>query len=192
MSYYTKFLKSQFIRLRTVFSVSSDLMTVTGNPKVSNWSLEKGYFRNDLKETYPYSIFGTGVRAGLSIILSESKGIFDYACNGPDTSYKIALHTPDEIPQISRNFFHFPNQRHAIFTVKPYVVISTQNLQQYPLKQRLCYYSGERRLQFFRIYLQRNCEFECFANFTLKSCNCVSFSMPSNAFVENFICSLTF
>lgn len=152
---------------------------------VLNWTLEKGYVRDDLKETYPHSVFGTGIRAGLSIVLSELKGVFDYACNGPDTSYKIALHTPDEIPQISRNFFHIPNQRHAIFTVKPNVVITIQNLQQYPLDQRLCYYSDERRLQFFKIYHQRNCEFECLTNFTLNSCNCVSFSMPSNSFIKN-------
>lgn len=157
-------------------------MTVVNNTKVKFWSLENGYINVDDKnsaDVYPHRVFGTGLRAGLSISLSSSKLAFDFACSGPDQSFKIALHTPDEIPQVSRNFFHIPNERHAIFSVRPNLVTTISELRDYPLGQRQCYFSEERQLQFFRNYNQRNCEFECFTNFTLRKCECVSFPMPS-------------
>lgn len=43
---------------------------------------------------------------------------------------------------------------------------------------RQCYFNYERRLKYFKVYTQQNCELECITNFTLQTCGCVKFSMP--------------
>lgn len=48
--------------------------------------------------------------------------------------------------------------------------------------RRQCFFDTERQLRFFKIYTQRNCELECLANFTVKTCGCAKFSMPSGYF----------
>lgn len=48
----------------------------------------------------------------------------------------------------------------------------------FPPESRNCYYEDERKLKFFKMYAQSHCEFECLANYTLKKCGCVRFSMP--------------
>lgn len=45
--------------------------------------------------------------------------------------------------------------------------------------RRQCYFESERHLTYYKTYTQRNCELECFANFTIKKCNCSPFFMPS-------------
>lgn len=44
--------------------------------------------------------------------------------------------------------------------------------------RRQCFFNSERYLRFFKHYTQHNCELECLANYTMKTCGCVKFSMP--------------
>lgn len=46
---------------------------------------------------------------------------------------------------------------------------------------RQCYFDWENRLQFFKVYTQRNCELECLTAKTLRTCRCVTFAMPRSA-----------
>ncbi|EDS26207.1 gonad-specific amiloride-sensitive sodium channel 1 [Culex quinquefasciatus] len=54
----------------------------------------------------------------------------------------------------------------------------TVNEEDYTPSRRRCFFSHERKLQFFAIYNQANCELECLTNYTRKLCSCVRFSMP--------------
>lgn len=42
---------------------------------------------------------------------------------------------------------------------------------------RNCYLPEEKKLKFFKVYNKINCEHECQAELTLKSCGCVQFFM---------------
>lgn len=56
---------------------------------------------------------------------------------------------------------------------------SNLNFLMFPISfSRQCYFSNEKRLQFFQDYTKPSCDFECLTNFTLQQCGCVRFSMP--------------
>jgi amiloride-sensitive sodium channel len=64
--------------------------------------------------------------------------------------------------------------------VKPQMITTSKNLDQYHYDRRNCYFGHEKELKYFKFYTQSNCELECLTNFTRQECGCVKFSMPSN------------
>jgi amiloride-sensitive sodium channel len=58
------------------------------------------------------------------------------------------------------------------------MMTTSPKLQSYDPKVRQCFFEDEKKLRFFKLYTQSNCEIECLANFTLNTCGCVKFSMP--------------
>lgn len=129
-------------------------------------------------EIYPLRVFGAS--DGLRINLRLFELDFDYLCSGPVQGFKLLLHTPEEIPQISKYYYRIPLDHEVILSVKPNVMTTSESLQEYNPVRRQCYFEWERYLKYFRIYTQRNCELECITNATVKRCGCVSFAMPSN------------
>jgi acid-sensing ion channel, other len=59
------------------------------------------------------------------------------------------------------------------------MITTSDNLRSYLPSTRQCYFEGERYLHYFTAYTQRNCELECFTNYTLQECGCTMFNMPS-------------
>lgn len=51
------------------------------------------------------------------------------------------------------------------------------DLKTLPVKQRLCYMDGERKLKFFKIYTQYHCEIECLSDKLKQICECVPFDI---------------
>lgn len=92
---------------------------------------------------------------------------------------QIHLHTPGEMPQISKQYFRVPLNQEVIVSVKPNVMTTAEGLIQYAPSRRQCFFNKERDLKYFKIYTQKNCELECLSNYTVKMCNCTKFSMPS-------------
>lgn len=45
------------------------------------------------------------------------------------------------------------------------------------INDRSCYMDEERHLKFFKAYTKRNCEIECFSNFSKEVCNCVPYDV---------------
>lgn len=72
-------------------------------------------------------------------------------------------------------------------SVKPNMITTSSGLADYAPERRQCYFNDERQLKFFKVYTQSNCELECLANYTLKACGCVKFSMPRDS--ETRICT---
>ena len=141
------------------------------------WTLEDGYSTKD-PETYPRRVLGPGARAGFNIVLKLTEPDLDYLCRGPVQGFKILLHTPGEIPRVSKQYFRVPLRQEVVVSVKPNMITTSSGLLDYAPDRRQCYFNKERDLKFFKVYTQSNCELECLANFTLNACGCVKFSMP--------------
>lgn len=182
------------------FRMSGDMMTVTDNKNATNWNLEDGYdVANVDPETYPFRVFGAGARAGLFALLRLYEQDLEYLCRGPVQGFKILLHTPGEVPQVSKHYFRVPLLQEVLVSVKPNMITTSEGLRHYEPNRRQCFFDSERQLRFFKVYTQRNCELECLSNFTKIECGCVKFSMPSKSytrprkhFLSNFICFIAY
>ncbi|XP_073819618.1 pickpocket protein 28-like [Musca autumnalis] len=143
-----------------------------------SWSLEDGYSLNSGLHTYPARVLSAGARAGLFIVLQSFKEELDYGCRGPIQGFKVLLHSPDDVPLVSKQFVRIPMGKEIVIAVKPNMITTSAGIAEYEPKRRQCYMMSERSLKFFKVYTQNNCELECLANYTLKTCGCVKFSMP--------------
>lgn len=163
------------------FRISDDFLENDHNISSPNWTLESGYLDKlpvDI-DTYPYRVFGAGQDGGLIVFLRLYQQNFDYICRGPMQGFKILLHTPGEVPQVSKNFIRISALDEMLIAAKPDMITTANDLRIHSAEERQCYLENERNLRYFKVYTQSNCELECLANFTLQSCGCVKFSMPS-------------
>lgn len=162
--------------------MAPELMAIDNNPKAIHWNPEQGYDETRFDHyvrIYPHRAYSTGLRAGFGSTLFFLNHTTDFLCSGPIHGFKIILHGPDEIPQISKNFFHIPSKSNILISIRPNLIITDEQLMKYSPEQRQCFFNSERILRFFRFYNQQNCELECLANFTKSECGCVPFYMPS-------------
>lgn len=165
-----------------IFRVAPELFGKIDNRSSDRWNSENGYDdstggRNRI-DTYPYRVFGTGPQECLYVSLAQITENIDYLCRFPIDGFKVILHSPAEIPQPSAHYFHVAPATLVSAAVKPHMIGTSKELQSYPPTRKLCYYSTERKLRFFKIYTQRHCELECQSNYTLKQCDCVLFWHP--------------
>jgi amiloride-sensitive sodium channel len=159
--------------------VHEDLsFNIPHNSTKIEWSLEKGYPTADI-DILPRRVLGSGAKAGLNIVLGLFETDLEYLCRGPVQGFKILLHTPGEIPRVSKHYFRVPLHQEVLVSVKPQIITTAGNLDQYHYNRRQCYFNHEKQLKYFKIDTQSNCELECLANFTRQECGCVKFSMPS-------------
>ncbi|KAJ8916851.1 hypothetical protein NQ315_005858 [Exocentrus adspersus] len=67
-----------------------------------------------------------------------------------------------------------------IVAISPTEIITSDDVKEYSVSKRKCFFQSEKRLKFFKYYTQYNCKLECLTNITLKICGCVAFYMPHN------------
>lgn len=113
---------------------------------------------------------------------------YDTLCSR-DLGYKIIVHSPDETPNIKRNYFQVSADQNAVVKVKPRVMKTSQNLRRISPSRRQCYFEYESKLRYFSSYTQSNCDLECLSNFTLKACGCVKYFMVRDNSTE--ICNIS-
>uniref|UniRef100_A0A0K8VEQ2 Sodium channel protein Nach n=1 Tax=Bactrocera latifrons TaxID=174628 RepID=A0A0K8VEQ2_BACLA len=142
------------------------------------WSLQNGYAVDSGIKTYPARVLGAGARAGFFIALQSFRQEVDYTCRGPIQGFKVSLHSPDDIPQVSNQFVRIPMGKEVVIAVKPNMITTSAGIAEYPPQRRQCFLEHERTLRFFKVYTQNNCVLECLTNLTLANCGCVKFSMP--------------
>lgn len=177
----------------------------------SNWTVF-GYDNNE-PITYPVRVLGSGKKAGITIALKMRKKDVDYACKEIANGFRLAFHTPDELPRTASYFHRIPFNVETTISLDPRVMTTSKSLAHYKPKKRQCYFAGEKRLTFFKAYTQSNCKLECLTgefisklfhcqeiqkqsfvyNFldsstelVLRRCGCVKFSMPRNS--ETKVC----
>ncbi|XP_053686080.1 pickpocket protein 28-like [Sabethes cyaneus] len=144
----------------------------------TNWSLDDGYLSGTDINTYPRRSLGAGIKAGLTVLLKSNESDMDYLCGNSFQGFKVLLHMPNEYPQLLNQHFRIPLNQEVTVAVTPRMIETSDNIVSYKPMRRQCFFNNERYLKFFRMYTQSNCELECLANFTLKRCGCVKFSMP--------------
>lgn len=150
----------------------------------TNWTLQDGYKDADPDDSYPIrAALGkdSDGEASFQLILSLNRSNIEPFCQRPTDElkgFKIILHSPDELPNVKKNFFQIGLNQVVNVNVKPEYISTSDKLRAYTPEQRKCFFDGERTLQFFRVYNQNNCEIECLANYTLTMCGCSKFFMP--------------
>lgn len=156
-------------------------MTVDNSGRTSShWNMENGYNANvSENEIYPFRVFGCGRADTLTILMGITIDDSQLYCSGFAPGFRLLLHLPDELPRLPDDFVFIPIEQEIFISVRPNVIATSRGLRRYPPTKRGCFFKSERQLRFFQTYGQRNCEFECAANFTKKTCDCVQFYMPS-------------
>lgn len=92
--------------------------------------------------------------------------------------YKIIFHNPNEIPTPFHDEYFISFDYERMFTLTAKSFRNDPEMRKYAPESRRCYFAGERKLKFFKSYTKAHCDYECMANYTLKKCGCVKFSMP--------------
>lgn len=165
--------------------MQKDYKYVQQNRSSEHWSLENGYTKDSSIGSFPVRVLGAGAEAGIYVYLNTNKTDIDYVCGSLGQGYKVHLHTPGEVPQVSKQFFRVPFNQEMIVSVKPNMMTTSEGLRHYAPSRRQCFFNKERDLKYFKEYTQKNCELECLSNYTIKLCGCVKFSMPSRFFLNN-------
>lgn len=174
--------------------MAPEMMSVTNNPNATKWSLDGGYDDSESigAETYPYRVLSAGARAGFIALIHLFERNLDYICRGPVQGFKMLLHSPEEVPQISKQYFRVPLEQALTLLVKPSMITTSEGLRSYKPNRRKCYFNSERQLRFFKAYTQSNCELECLSNHTYHECGCVKFSLPSNVLTDTNLFAMYF
>lgn len=98
-----------------------------------SWSMESGYKTPSSidPQTYPFRVFGSGARVGLFVLLRQYEQHMEYLCRGPVQGFKILLHTPGELPQVSKHYFRVPLLKEVLVSVKPNIITTSERLRHY-------------------------------------------------------------
>lgn len=169
----------------TFARIAPELNTIKYSQNLSSWSLENGYQNPKNQTSYPIRVFNAKGSSSLAIYIRMFEKDFEYNCRGMVPGVRIFLHTPGDTMPSTRHSFRIPLSEEIQISIQPILTSTCKNLQRYTPEQRQCFFNSERKLYFFKNYTQNNCEVECLSNYTLLSCQCVKFSMPSK-FTTNF------
>lgn len=178
-SFYSNWGEKSFKNAYT-YRMAPGMMTVKDIRSVSNWSLENGYTNTNERHHrrfYPIRVFNARRNVALFFFLNIYEQDIEYVCRVVK-GFKIFLTTPGEVIRSSLPSFRVSLFEQVEISVKATMMTTSLGLRSYKPSQRQCLFESERRLRFFKIYTQNNCELECLANFTLAKCGCVKFSMP--------------
>lgn len=150
---------------------------VTRHDKATRYWNGKSTANMTEDDIYPYRVLSGS--EGLRVDLRLFEDDIDYACSGPVQSFKILLHSADEVPQMKKYYYRIPLDHDIIMQVRPNLMNTTEYLvKNYDKEQRKCVVEGERQLIFFKKYTQRNCQLDNLALRTFTRCKCATFSMP--------------
>lgn len=149
--------------------------------KSNNWTPEKGYIKQSVKNKfeYPFRTTLSGAKNSLLVIFFINKDDVTYSCKEfALQGIRAQIHPPMTIPRPSQSYIPVGLDRLTNIAVTPNYMTTTDAVEKYESSLRNCYFSHERQLKYFEIYTQSNCNFECFTNYTIQICGCVDFFMP--------------
>uniref|UniRef100_A0A336MYD1 CSON006337 protein n=1 Tax=Culicoides sonorensis TaxID=179676 RepID=A0A336MYD1_CULSO len=105
----------------------------------------------------------------------------DPICN---PEFHVFIHNPYEIPWDGHTHGHHINVlkfKKNIFSITPTVTHTKDELREFPIEDRGCYFDNERQLKYFQRYSHSNCELECITDAFLadwSQLNCTLHWMP--------------
>ncbi|XP_059048648.1 pickpocket protein 28-like [Achroia grisella] len=144
-----------------------------------DWTPEDGYPNDAPTNGFPWRPQGIGTHHGLSLILDAN--IDEYYCSSTkSTGFKILLHNPTETPKLANLGEIYGSGTEVRVSIQPRIHDAHPALQSIDIQKRLCLFSKEKELIFYRTYTLKNCEMECEANAMINQCQCVYYYMPKN------------
>ncbi|KAG5682311.1 hypothetical protein PVAND_011670 [Polypedilum vanderplanki] len=129
----------------------------------------------DFNHDFPWSATISGSDSGLSVALRSNEGSTNWSCSRYE-GFRYFIHGTNELLS-STNRFHLQFGELTELLIKPKMTITEEDLRDYTLERRNCFFNGEKQLRYFKQYTKYNCEQECLSNYTAKKCNCVKFSV---------------
>jgi acid-sensing ion channel, other len=93
--------------------------------------MEGGYEPNAPLQTYPFRALGVGVQMGISLDLTVQMKHFGNSCKSKAQGFRMVLHAPSEIPQLSKYFQKLSIEHEVIVTVRPEMMTTDEDLQSY-------------------------------------------------------------
>ncbi|XP_055591169.1 pickpocket protein 28-like [Uranotaenia lowii] len=154
---------------------------------IQNWSPAEGYGSVDAEIEYPKRSFLDDKKIDFVINLRLNASDFDYQCR-TEQGFMVYVHSPEDFPQANYRAMYVPLGKSTYITVKAIVTDLSSKLIDFPPNRRKCYKLGEKQLEYFRIYTQKNCELECRAREQLFTEGCVNFALPHDE--EDKICNV--
>lgn len=142
----------------------------------SNWT-PQGY-KTMSSSTFPHRAFGSGSKSGMKIFLEMNKRDTKNTCNESLRGFRITLNMPSDTPQPSDNFYSIPLNYQSSLSIRPRVMGSSKDIQNYSPEDRQCYLTDEKYLDFHKIYTQSNSKLESYAYYIAEKCDCFKFSLP--------------
>ncbi|XP_053685967.1 pickpocket protein 28-like [Sabethes cyaneus] len=161
--------------------LAPDLFFSNASKPTENWSLQNGYADYGLfLKYYPRPAVDLSEKYRLRLKLHFNQTSGNSSC--PSLSaVTVYLHNPVDFPYKAKSaMFVEPGQKVDV-SIKPLVKLSPNVLKYYPAESAKCYFEGQRKLRFFKIYTQENCELECRTNYFLEKKKCVLAYMPRAA-----------
>jgi amiloride-sensitive sodium channel len=81
------------------------------------------------------------------------------------TLHTFLVHSPFELPGSYEveDLFTFDYGFDFQVLITPELVQTDESLRSFSPEKRGCYFEGERKLEYFKVYTKRNCEFECYS-----------------------------
>lgn len=148
------------------------------NKTAQGWMDTGGYTDNESLASYPYRSLLAGTRDSLLVTITTYDSEIDYKCSGYLQGFKVSFHIPERYPLFNEDHILVPLDEYVAVAVQPSMVTTSSVVKKYDPKVRMCYFPHEKYLRYFKTYTLNNCKTECWANYTLESCGCVSFYMP--------------
>lgn len=68
--------------------------------------------------------------------------------------------------------------RETVIAITPTVINSKESVRNISPHLRMCYYNGEKYLQYFKMYTENNCIYDCLSLQSYDVCGCVPFYFP--------------
>lgn len=127
----------RILKKHSFVSISPDYSHIRRN-KIANWNLENGYTANAPtdSQTYPYRVAGSGADGHrLRAWLELSTVNLENLCRGPTQGYKVVLHLPGEIPQVSKYYSLIPLLQEVSVSVKANIMKTSEGLRYYHHKR---------------------------------------------------------
>lgn len=151
------------------------------NSIVSNWDWDHGYKSASFGNEYPLRVDESGPDAGLQITMVYHEKDRSSQCNLNSEEFAVILSVPWESMSrglIKKSLIKVPILTNSLIFMEPELTITSDGLHGYSPNERGCFYNSERRLDFYKIYSENNCNMECGTNYMIKLLGRVPFFSP--------------
>ncbi|XP_044758991.1 uncharacterized protein LOC123316815 [Coccinella septempunctata] len=175
--------------VRDIYSDVNKMKYYNESVRNPSWDPDSGYPDGIINDVYPRRAFLNGAKNSLVVVFFTKKSEIYYSCRDfALQGVRVSLHMPARIPRPSQVFFSVGLDRLTTVAVTPSLMTTTPTIKEYDPEDRNCYFGTERKLKYFKLYSQANCDLECWTNYTIQYCGCVHFYMPRDA--ETEICDM--